>query len=81
MPQAKRLDRSVTYRWGSVTAMPFCYKCGRELRSDAKFCDACGVSAPLYLPHRSKTARNVVIAIALTLLLYFLITTAPFYVK
>jgi len=28
--------------------MPFCYKCGRELPIYAKFCDACGVAAPIY---------------------------------
>jgi len=69
--------------------MPFCYRCGRELTSDAKFCDACGVSvAGSFLPRLRtstkldfKTARNVVIAIALTLFLYFLITVVPFYMK
>jgi len=51
--------------------MPFCYRCGRELPSNAKFCDACGVAAPIYLPPRSKPARNLFIGIASTLLLYF----------
>ena len=51
--------------------MPFCYRCGRELLSDAKFCDACGVAAPIYPPPRFKTARNLFIGIASTLLLYF----------
>ena len=61
--------------------MPFCYRCGRELPSVAKFCDACGVAAPIYLSPRAKTARNAVVAVILSLLLYLLIVTVPFYIK
>lgn len=39
--------------------MPFCSRCGRELPSDAKFCDACGVS--ITISEKDKIAHEVLL--------------------
>jgi len=70
----KRQQAQVVAR---ATVMPFCPRCGKELPRDARFCLECGASvtasapSPALVPAKpaSKTARNIVTAVALIALL------------
>lgn len=64
---------------GSVTVMPFCSRCGREIPSGMKFCMHCGTSmtAPLPTPPTtppqppkpSHATRNIIAVVMLVLLI------------
>jgi len=63
--------------------MPFCHRCGRELTSEAKFCDACGISVAAPIPpgpgtlarltKAVKFGASVVILTLVTMFIAFLI--------
>jgi len=38
--------------------LPYCAKCGAELKEDAKFCPYCGTPTPLATPEEIRKAKR-----------------------